>query len=120
MICPKCKKKVASTSKFCGYCGKKFRQTVSNSKVEEETKTEKTKISNVVSSNSSNDYISSADRLAIERSRRNIEILKQPIPQPKEKDASVIGRGIVGGLVAGPAGAVVGALSAIDKNKKKK
>ena len=38
--------------------------------------------------------------------------------QPKKKDASVIGRGIVGGIVAGPAGAIVGALSAIDKNRK--
>lgn len=40
--------------------------------------------------------------------------------QPKKKDASVIGRGIIGGIVAGPAGAVVGALSAIDKNRKNK
>lgn len=32
-----------------------------------------------------------------------------------QKDASVIGRAAVGGVVAGPAGAVVGALSAIDK-----
>ena len=34
------------------------------------------------------------------------------------KDASVIGRAVVGGIVAGPAGAVVGALSAVDKNNK--
>ena len=35
------------------------------------------------------------------------------------KDASVVGRAVVGGIVAGPAGAVVGALSAVDKNNKK-
>lgn len=119
MICPKCKKKIADASKFCGYCGNKFRQTVPNEKVEK-TQTENTKSVNAVSDDNSKDYISPANKLAIERSKRNIEILKQPIPQPEEKDASVIGRGIVGGLVAGPAGAVVGALSAVDKNNKKK
>lgn len=35
-----------------------------------------------------------------------------------QKDASVIGRGVAGGLVAGPVGAVVGALSAVDKNNR--
>lgn len=34
----------------------------------------------------------------------------------ENKPASVVGRSIVGGVVAGPAGAVVGALSAVDKN----
>lgn len=38
--------------------------------------------------------------------------------KPQPKDASVIGRGVAGGLVAGPVGAVVGALSAVDKNNK--
>ena len=38
---------------------------------------------------------------------------------PKEqKDASVVGRAVVGGVIAGPAGAIVGALSAVDKNNK--
>lgn len=37
-----------------------------------------------------------------------------------EKDASVIGRAVVGGVIAGPTGAVVGALSAVDKNNKKR
>lgn len=36
------------------------------------------------------------------------------------KDASVVGRAIVGGVVAGPVGAVVGALSAVDKNNRSK
>lgn len=36
---------------------------------------------------------------------------------PKKK-ASVIGRGVVGGMIAGPAGAVIGVASAIDKNMK--
>lgn len=34
------------------------------------------------------------------------------------KDASVVGRAVAGGIIAGPAGAVVGALSAVDKNNK--
>lgn len=38
-------------------------------------------------------------------------------PKPK-KDASVVGRAVAGGIIAGPAGAVVGALSAVDKNNK--
>jgi len=38
----------------------------------------------------------------------------------KEKDASVIGRAVVGAAIAGPTGAVVGALSAVDKNNKNK
>lgn len=36
----------------------------------------------------------------------------------KEKDASVVGRAIVGGAIAGGAGAVVGALSAVEQNNK--
>lgn len=40
-------------------------------------------------------------------------------PQPK-KDASIIGRSVVGGILAGPAGAVVGAISALNKNMKKR
>lgn len=37
----------------------------------------------------------------------------------KVQKASVIKRGILGGIIAGPAGAVVGALSAIDKNSRR-
>lgn len=37
-------------------------------------------------------------------------------PNESKNKASVIGRAVVGGVVAGPAGAVVGALSAVDKN----
>lgn len=36
------------------------------------------------------------------------------------KDASVVGRAVAGGVIAGPVGAVVGAASAIDKNMKNK
>lgn len=39
--------------------------------------------------------------------------------EKNDKDASVIGRAVVGGVIAGGAGAVVGALSAIDKNNRK-
>lgn len=41
-----------------------------------------------------------------------------PTVKTVEKKASVVGRGVAGGIIAGPAGAVVGALSAIDKNNK--
>ena len=41
-------------------------------------------------------------------------------PKAAPKKASVVKRGILGGIVAGPAGAVVGALSAVDKNNKDK
>ena len=37
----------------------------------------------------------------------------------KNKDASVVGRAVAGGIIAGPTGAIVGALSAVDKNNKK-
>lgn len=40
-------------------------------------------------------------------------------PKKKEKDASVVGRAVVGGLIAGETGAVVGAISALDKNSRK-
>lgn len=36
----------------------------------------------------------------------------------QKKDASVIGRAVAGGVIAGPVGSVVGALSAVDKNNK--
>lgn len=38
----------------------------------------------------------------------------------KEKDASVIGRAVIGAAIAGETGAIVGALSAVDKNNKNK
>lgn len=43
-----------------------------------------------------------------------------PRQSQQPKDASVIGRGVVGGIAAGPVGAVVGALSAVDKNNRNK
>lgn len=36
----------------------------------------------------------------------------------KNKDASVVGRAVVGGIIAGPVGAIVGAISASEKNRK--
>ena len=38
----------------------------------------------------------------------------------KEKDASVVGRAVAGAVIAGPTGAIVGALSAVDKNNRNK
>ena len=42
------------------------------------------------------------------------------VSRPPKKDKSVIGSAAVGGLVAGPTGAVVGAIYAADKNQRKK
>ena len=47
-----------------------------------------------------------------------VESLKIPVNELPPKDASVVGRAVAGGIIAGPAGAVVGALSAVDKNNK--
>lgn len=41
-------------------------------------------------------------------------------PTPKNKDASVVGRAVASGIITGPVGAVVGALSAVDKNNRKR
>ena len=40
------------------------------------------------------------------------------ISKPSAKNASVVKRAIVGGVIAGPAGAVVGAVSAADQNSR--
>ena len=45
---------------------------------------------------------------------------EKPVNKNEHKDASVVGRAVVGGIIAGPTGAVVGALSAVDKNNKNK
>lgn len=37
-----------------------------------------------------------------------------------DKDASVVGRAVIGGIIAGPTGAIIGAISAHDKNSRKK
>ena len=58
---------------------------------------------------------------SIEKAAKNIEAYNEynkSTKQKSSKDASVIGRAVVGGIVAGRAGAVVGALSAVDKNNK--
>ena len=49
------------------------------------------------------------------------EIMKMQPESKKQnnKDASVVGRAVVGGVIAGGAGAVVGALSAVDENNRK-
>ena len=41
----------------------------------------------------------------------------EAVETPK-KEASVVGSAVVGGVIAGPAGAVVGAISAADKNNR--
>lgn len=47
-----------------------------------------------------------------------LRLLKLQAPQAQTKQASVIGRGIVGAAIVGPTGAVIGALSAVDKNNR--
>ena len=51
----------------------------------------------------------------VDRSKMNGKAIKN-----KSGDASVVGRAVVGGIIAGPTGAIVGAASAIDKNQKNK
>lgn len=46
--------------------------------------------------------------------------VRSSVSRPPKKDKSVIGSAAVGGLVAGPTGAVVGAIYAADKNRRKK
>lgn len=60
--------------------------------------------------------------LSVEEQRQIINALASSLQMESkpEKDASVIGRAVVGGVIAGPTGAVVGALSAVDKNNKKR
>lgn len=46
---------------------------------------------------------------------------QRSLPSAHNKgEASVVGRAIVGGVIAGGPGAIVGALSAVDKNNRKK
>ena len=61
----------------------------------------------------------SAIRLYSEEQVAGIQAGTIDITTPSKKDASVVKRAIVGGVIAGPAGAVVGAISAADKNNKK-
>ena len=61
----------------------------------------------------------------VEYSReRAAELCKEPLLTEKKnekgKEASVVGRAVVGGVIAGGAGAVVGALSAVDENNRKR
>jgi len=46
--------------------------------------------------------------------------VRNPSHNDPQKKVSTVGRGILGGILAGPVGAVVGAASAIDKNMKDK
>lgn len=48
-------------------------------------------------------------------SHENTDLAKSMQP----KDASVVGRAVVGGIIGGEAGAVIGAMSAIEENNKK-
>ena len=49
---------------------------------------------------------------------QNIKAAKVKSNPNSTKDASVVGRAVAGGIIAGPVGAVVGAVSAADKNAK--
>ncbi len=120
MICPKCKKEIKKDSKFCCYCGKKI---TGNVEVPNNSTEKKIIVSKSVDkkTNSKDLYISPEASREIDRRVNTTNLLNQYSPQTtKKKDASVIGRGVAGALIAGPAGAIVGALSAVDKNNKKK
>ena len=55
-----------------------------------------------------------------ERKAGDVFVPRGDILLSTNKKASVVGRAVAGGIIAGPAGAVVGALSAVDKNNSKK
>ena len=58
--------------------------------------------------------------LARERRARNQKLMEYMKEKSQPKPASVIGRAVAGAAIAGPAGAVVGAVSALDKNMREK
>ena len=72
-----------------------------------------------------NNYIKQRElnaKLADIKSQQTIDQLKADKLRNElnpQKDASVVGRAVAGGVIAGPTGAIVGAASAIDKNMKK-
>ena len=49
---------------------------------------------------------------------KNVKAAKVKSNPNSNKDASVVGRAVAGGIIAGPVGSVVGAISAADKNAK--
>lgn len=127
MICPKCKKEIKDSSKFCYYCGNKITERIYSPKASTEKKIVVSKSTERTSEKRDGLTITPEASKEINRRLRNQDRINQQIltnnyssTTSKNKNASVIGRGIAGGLIAGPAGAVVGALSAVDKNNKKK
>lgn len=67
-------------------------------------------------------YRMSAESIAKELERRNYKVdrslMNGHAVRQESGSASVVGRAVVGGIIAGPTGAIIGAASAIDKNQK--
>ena len=123
MICTKCKKEIKKESKFCPFCGGKITEAVEAPKTSIEKKIVVSKSAQNESNSKRGLTITPEASREMSRRVRKTDAMIQHTSQvgiKKDKDASVIGRGIAGGVIAGPAGAVVGALSAVDKNNKKK
>ena len=73
-----------------------------------------------VSSNSSiSTYRRSVERLPAYKNYTSLMTTQRNSYAGTVKRASVLTRGILGGILAGPAGAIVGALSAVDANRRK-
>ena len=120
MICPKCKKEIKDGSHFCGFCGNKFEvSSLSPQKEEKIVVVKKTEVVQQEPVEVESSTPSLMERIR-EENKKKYEALDREMKKPKKKDASVVGRGVAGALIGGPAGAVVGALSAIDKNNKNK
>lgn len=113
MICPKCKKEIKDNARFCGYCGNKFE--VSNKTASKEKAIIK-KEKQIVKENSSDERNYPMFERIKKDTDKTMEAIDKMYSNKKKKKASVIGRGVAGGIIAGAAGAVVGALSAVDKN----
>ena len=74
-----------------------------------------------------NTMMKKADKGLVELYTHNKELMEMDkktnelinnLNNPSKKEKSVVGQAVAGGIIAGPAGAVVGALDAVDKNNK--
>lgn len=110
-------------SKGIIYCtnGKKYSFSIAPSRLDEAIKIRtKFALDKVSCKKSNSEY--DPKKVAEARDKMVDFLTTDPALNPKkeEKKASVVGRAVVGGIIAGETGAVVGALSAVDKNNKKK
>lgn len=99
--------------------GNKYRLPVPPKRLDEAIKLQTIfALDKVSCKNSNKEY--DPKKAAEDRNKMVDFLTTDPALNPKKKEASVVGRAIVGGIIAGEVGATVGALSAIDENNKNK